>query len=78
MGFEAIFPQIRDRSLLSTLVILVVIMPDGAFAGAPFQTDDPAVIYVTHPRPRVQPATLMSGRSGVLAGAEIHYGLIRI
>jgi hypothetical protein len=78
MGFEAISLQIRARSLLSTLVILVVIMPEGAFAGAPFQTDDPAVIDVAHTDVVVfnQQTLAASGRSGVLATAEIHYGLI--
>jgi hypothetical protein len=78
MGFKAIFPQIRGRSLLSTLVILLVIMPEGAFAGAPFQTDDPAVIDVAHTDVVVfnQKTLAASGRGGVLAAAEIHYGVI--
>jgi hypothetical protein len=77
MGFEAIFPQICRRSLLSTLAMLVV-TPGAALAGAPFQTDDPAVIAVAHTDVLVfnQQTLAGSGRSGVLAGAEIHYGLI--
>jgi hypothetical protein len=77
MGFEAIFPQIRSRFLLSMLAILVT-MPEGAFAGAPFQTDDPAVIEVAHTDVVVfnQQTLSASGRSGVLAAVEIHYGLI--
>jgi hypothetical protein len=77
MGFQAIFPKTCRRSLLTMLAILVV-TPGGALAGAPFQTDDPAVIDVAHADVLVfsQQTLGGSGRSGVLAGAEIHYGLI--
>ena len=53
-------------------------VPEAAFAGAPFQTDDPAVIDVAHADVLVfnQQTLSASGRSGTLAGAEIHYGLI--
>ena len=76
MGFEATFPGIRGRALRSTLAIIVV-MPEFAFAGAPFQTDDPLVIDVAHTDVVLfnQQTLSMSGRSGVLAAAEIHYGL---
>lgn len=77
MGFEAILLQIRG-SLLWTPAILIAMMPEGAFAGAPFQTDDPAVIDVAHTDVLVfnQQTLATTGRSGTLAAAEVHYGLI--
>jgi hypothetical protein len=75
---DVIFPRIRSRFLLPTLAILVAMMPEGAFAGAPFQTDDPAVIDVGHSDVLVfsQQTLAASGRSGALAAAEGHYGLL--
>jgi hypothetical protein len=77
MGFEEISPQIRRRFLLSALATLVMVQ-DAAFAGAPFQTEDPAVIDVAHTDVLVfnQQTLSASGRSGALASAEIHYGVI--
>ena len=77
MGFEVISLQICGRCLCSSLAILVM-MPESAFAGAPFQTDDPAVIDVAHTDIVVfnQQTLAASGRSGALAAAEIHYGLM--
>jgi len=74
----AIYPRIRNRSLLSALLSLVVMEPEVALAGAPFQTDDPAVIDVGHTDILVfnQQTLAASGRSGALAAAEVHYGLI--
>ena len=75
MGFEIIFSQIRGRGLFAALAILGP-MPESAWAGAPFQTDDPAVINVAQTDILVfnQQTLAASGRSGALAAAEIHYG----
>jgi hypothetical protein len=75
---DVIFLRIRSRSLFSTLAILVAMIAENAFAGAPFQTDDPAVLDVGHSDVLVfnQQTLAASGRSGALAAAEIHYGLL--
>ena len=77
MGFRIIFPRIHGRCLCSALAI-VAMMPESAVAGAPFQTDDPVVIDIAHTDIVVfnQQTLAASGRSGALAAAEIHYGLI--
>jgi hypothetical protein len=77
MRFQIIFPRIHGCCLISALAILAM-MPESAFAGAPFQTDDPVVIDVAHTDIVVfnQQTLAASGRSGTLAGVEIHYGPI--